>query len=58
MNDEFPKISFAYVNVLDIKEFAAQNSVFTDPTIFFSFVWKELFGRPRNINLLELAVKL
>ncbi len=43
LNDEFPKISFAYVNVLDIKELAAQNSVFTDPIIVFFFDGKELF---------------
>ena len=56
LNDEFPKISFAYVNVSDAKELATQNSVLTVPTILFSFDGKELFRKSRNINLSELAV--
>jgi len=52
--DEFPKISFAYVNVSDAKKLAAQNSVFTAPTIVFFFDGKESLRKSRNINLYEL----
>ena len=58
LNDEFLKISFALVNVSNAKELATQNSVFTVPIIVFFFDGKELFRKPRNINLSKLAVKL
>ena len=58
LNDEFPKNSFAYVNVSDAKELAAQNSVFTVPTIVFFFDGKESLRKSRNINLNELKKEL
>ncbi len=58
LNDEFPKICFAYVNVSDAKELAAQNSVFTVPTIVFFFDGKESLRKSRNINLNELKEEL
>jgi thioredoxin-like negative regulator of GroEL len=58
LNDEFPKISFAYVNVSDAIELAAQNSVFTVPTIVFFFDGKESLRKSRNINLDELKKEL
>jgi len=58
LNDEFPKISFAYVNVSDAKELAAQKSVFTVPTIVFFFDGRESLRKSRNINLNELKVEL
>jgi thioredoxin 1 len=58
LNDEFPKISFAYVNVSDVKELAAQKSVFTVPTIVFFFDGNESLRKSRNINLNELKVEL
>jgi len=56
--DEFPKISFAYVNVSDAKKLAAQNSVFTAPTIVFFFDGKESLRKSRNINLNESKKEL
>ena len=58
LSDKFPKISFAYVDVSDAKELAAQNSVFTVPTIVFFFDGKESLRKSRNINLIELKKEL
>jgi len=52
--NEFPKISFAYVNVSDAKELAAQNSVITAPSSVFFFNGKKLLRKSGNINLNEL----
>lgn len=56
--DKFPKISFAYVNVTNAIELAAQNSVFAVPTIVFYFDGKELFRKSRNVNLSELEKEI
>jgi len=56
--NEFSKISFAYVNVSDAKELAAQNSVITAPSSVFFFDGKKLLRKSRNINLNELKEDL
>ncbi len=53
-----PNIGFAYFNVSDAKELAAQNSVFTVPTIVFFIDGKETLRKSRNINLNELKKEL
>ncbi len=58
LNDEFPKISFAYVNISDAKELAAQNSVFQFQQSNSFFDGQELLRKSGNINLSELAFKL
>jgi len=49
-----PNISFAYFNISDTKELAAQDSGFTVPTIVIFFNGKELPGKFGDINLNEL----
>jgi len=52
---EFPKIKFVYVNVNNLKELAAQNSVFTVPTILLYIDGRETMRNSRNINLNEFS---
>ena len=49
LNDEFPKISFAYVNVSDAKELAAQNSVFPFQQSFSLLIEKNYLKNPRTL---------
>ena len=53
--EEFPKIKFVYVNVNNLKELSAQNSVFTVPTILLYVEGRETLRNSRNINLDEFS---
>jgi len=53
INSEFPKIKLGYVNCEDQKEVAAQNKIFTVPTILLFFDGKEFSRKSRNINIAE-----
>jgi len=55
---EFPEMKFAYINCDKAKELAAQNNVFTVPTILFLFEGKEFIRKSRNINLNNLTQEL
>ncbi|PKL84255.1 MAG: thioredoxin [Ignavibacteriae bacterium HGW-Ignavibacteriae-3] len=55
---EFPIIQFAYVNCEESKELAAQQNVFSVPTILFFFDGKEYIRKARFVNLQELEVEL
>lgn len=54
----FPEMKFAYVNTVEAQEMAAQNQVFTVPTILFHLDGKEFIRKSRNINLNILAEEL
>lgn len=54
LNEEFPKINFAYVDCNIAEELAAQKSIFSVPTILFYFDGKEFIRKSRNINFTEL----
>ncbi|MCX7874901.1 MAG: thioredoxin family protein [Melioribacteraceae bacterium] len=58
LENKFPLFSFAYIDCNNAKELAAQNSVFSVPTIIFYMQGKELFRKSRNINLTELENEL
>lgn len=58
LQNKFPIFSFAYVDCEKAKELAAQNSIFSVPTILFFIQGKELFRKSRNINLTELEFEL
>jgi len=49
LNDEFPKISFAYVNVSDAKELAAQNSVLHFQQSISLLIEKNYLKNPRTL---------
>lgn len=54
VTEEFPKIQFAYVNVKETPEIAAQLSIFTVPTIVIYFEGKEFVRKSRSIGIDEL----
>ena len=53
VNSEFPKIKMGYVDSESLPEVAAQNRVFTVPTILVFLDGKEFIRKSRNINLGE-----
>lgn len=56
--DKFPKIKFAYVNIAEAKELAAQKNVFTVPTILFYFDGREYIRKARFLNFDELELEI
>ncbi len=58
LNEDFPKMKFAYVDCEAAKELAAQNQVFAVPTIQFLFEGREFIRKSRNINLPALYDEL
>ncbi len=58
LSTRFPKMKFGYVNISKAKETAAQNQVFTVPTILFHLDGKEFIRKSRNINLNILTEEL
>lgn len=58
LENNFPKMNFAYVNVADAKELAAQMNVFSVPTILFFFEGKEYIRKARFVNLEDLSAEL
>ncbi|MFP4024195.1 MAG: thioredoxin family protein [Thiohalospira sp.] len=58
LSQNFPKIKMFYCNTELYPEIAAQNSVFTVPTIIIYFEGKEFFRKSRNIGIQELASDL
>ncbi len=56
--NHFPEMKFAYVNTVESQEMAAQNQVFTVPTILFHLDGREFIRKSRNVNLNILAEEL
>lgn len=50
----FPKINLYYIDTKLHQEIAAQNSIFTNPTILVFFDDKEFIRKTRNIGIEEL----
>ena len=50
----YPKIKSLYVDISEIPEISAQNSVFTIPTIVVYLAGKETFRKSRHIGVTEL----
>lgn len=55
---DFPLMNFAYVNCKMSKELAAQQNIFSVPTILFFFERKEFIRKARFVNLDELKNEL
>ena len=53
INSDFPKIKMAYVDSESLPEVAAQNRIFSVPTILVFLDGKEFLRKSRNINLHE-----
>lgn len=54
----FPKIGLFYCDTKKSPELAAQNSIFTVPTILIYFAGKESIRKSRNIGIEELKKEL
>lgn len=58
INSEFPKIKMGYINSEQLPEVAAQNRIFTVPTIIVLLDGKEFIRKSRNVNLAEFSAEL
>lgn len=54
IENEFPKIKLAYIKSDKLPEVAAQNQIFTAPTIVIYFGGREYIRKSRNIGIQEL----
>lgn len=55
---KFPKIKMGYVDSQKLPEVAAQNRIFSVPTIIIYFDGKEFIRKSRNIGLAEFCIEL
>lgn len=58
LKDNFPLINFAYVDCEASKETAAQQNIFSVPTVLFFFEGKEFIRKAGFVNLEELENEL
>lgn len=58
LQEEFPLIKMFYADTVLYPEIAAQNSIFTVPTIIIYFDKKEFLRKGRNIGIEELKKEL
>jgi len=58
LSEHFPEMKFGYINTVEAQELAAQNQVFTVPTILLHLDGKEFIRKSRNVNLNVLAEEL
>jgi len=58
VNAEFPKMKMAYINSESLSDVAAQNSIFSVPTILVFLDGREFLRKSRNINLVEFHAEL
>ena len=54
LNENYPNVNFAYVDIEKNKEIAGKYSIFSVPTIIFYFGGTEAFRKSRNFSLAEL----
>jgi len=54
LQSKFPKLKMFYSNTVKNPDIAAQNSVFTVPTLLVFFDGKEFLRKSRNIGIEEL----
>ena len=58
LTTEFPLMKMYYCDTIESPELAAQNSVFTVPTIIIFFDGKEFIRKSRNIGITELKKEI
>ena len=58
LEENYPRMKFAYVDISEARELAGQQRIFTVPTILFFFEGKEFLRKSRNINFAELNGEL
>ena len=57
-NSDFPLVNMGFVNVDELPDAAAQNNIFSVPTILIYFDGKEMLRKSRNINFQQLHNEL
>ena len=50
----YPKIKALYIDITEVPEISAQNSIFTIPTVVVYLAGKEVFRKSRHIGVEEL----
>lgn len=58
IQNNYPKISFYFVDMKQFPEVAAHYSVFAEPTILIFFEGKESIRKSRNIGIAELSTAI
>lgn len=58
LNSDFPKIKQFYCDSELVPEIAAQNCIFTNPTILFFFECKEAFRYGRLASLSQISIDI
>lgn len=54
IQENYPKMKSIYIDISEIPEISAQNSIFTIPTIVIYLAGKETFRKSRHIGVEEL----
>ena len=54
VQQNYPKIKALYIDITEVPEISAQNSIFTIPTIVVYLAGKEIFRKSRHIGVEEL----
>ncbi len=54
VQENYPKMKSIYIDISEIPEISAQNSIFTIPTIVIYLAGKETFRKSRHIGVEEL----
>lgn len=58
LTEQFPKINMFYADTVKHPEIAAQNSIFTVPTLVIYIDGKEFLRVSRNVSIMELKEKI
>ena len=58
LKEQFPKMAMFYCNTVEQSEVAAQNRIFSVPTVLVFFDGRETFRYSRNISLDELKTAI
>lgn len=58
LENDFPKIELFYCDTVNSPELAAQNSVFTVPTLLIYFGGRETIRKSRNVGIEELRKEI
>jgi thiol-disulfide isomerase/thioredoxin len=58
LKEEFPLMQMYYCDTIESPEVAAQNSIFTVPTLVIYFDGKEYIRKSRNIGITELQKEI
>ena len=58
LSEHFPQMHMYYCNTVEQSEIAAQNSIFSVPTVLVFFDGKETFRFSRNIGLDDLRASI